>query len=96
MPVNSKRYNDGLGADELSKLVVNLIVKQYDILSSCVYRNTNFSQNLGGNSMDLLSLGLAIEENCGFEAKSIPDEVINSWRTVGQVVDYVQANAKKR
>jgi acyl carrier protein len=94
MPADASGYKDGLGDCDVSKRVVDIIDKTYNILRSCIYRSSTLSGDLGGDSMNQLSLAFGIEE--GFdeiEDNSIPDEVINSWKTVGQVVEYVQSRA---
>ena len=46
---------------------------------------------LGLDSLDVVELLMAIEEEFGVE---IPDEKIEGLKTVGDVVDYIQDNMK--
>lgn len=94
MSQDSDVFNDGMGVNPRSEAAVRVICNQYSVATSAVYRKSKLSADLSGNSMDLLELGISIETNCGFEPNSIPDDVINSWKTVGEVVDYVMANAE--
>jgi acyl carrier protein len=96
MPANDDVYQDGLGGDPVSRRVVDVICDQYNAETSLVYRNTSLVMDLYGDSMDHLELAMAIEDNFDdIKIATIPDDVINSWRTVGQVVDYVQSHAEK-
>jgi acyl carrier protein len=95
MSQNSDVFNEGLGDDPRGAAAVLVMCNQYSIETSDVYRGSKLGSDLGGTSVDLLELGIAIETNCGFEPNSIPEKVINSWKTAGQVVDYVLTNTSE-
>ena len=62
-----------------------------DVDESKVSMDTSFEQDLGADSLDLVELIMELEENYDF---TIPDEDAQKLTTVGDVVRYIEANAK--
>ena len=52
--------------------------------------DTAIDADLGADSLDVVQILVAIENEFGIE---VPDEEIENIRTVGELVDYIQANA---
>ena len=52
----------------------------------------SFADDLDADSLDLVELVMALEEE--FDTK-IPDEQAEKIQTVGQAIDYIKAHAKK-
>ncbi len=95
MPADANGYQDGLGKEEASRKVVDLISEHFGVVVSGIYRNTSLIQDLAGDSLDLTEITMTVEDELQFDY-SIPDEVANSWRTVGDVADYVVSIAQKQ
>lgn len=55
--------------------------------ADAVRSSAQLQQDLGADSMDLLSLTMALEEDFQIE---IPDDAAEDLTTVGQVIDYIQ------
>ena len=70
--------------------VAQLLADQFDIDASTVTADTSFVDDLKADSLDVVELIMAIEEE--FEVE-IPDELLESVRTVGDVVGYLEENA---
>ena len=93
MPADANGYQDGLGIEEASRKVVDVFADYFSVGRSELYRNTSFVQDLGGDSLDLAQLGMDVEDEFDI---SIPNEVVNSWMTVGNVADYMVSVAQKQ
>ncbi len=55
-----------------------------------ITEDTSFKDDLGADSLDLFELVMAFEEEYGVE---IPQEDLEGMQTVGDVIDYIKANA---
>ena len=67
-----------------------LIADQLGVDASRVTREASFTDDLEADSLDLVELIMAIEEDFGVE---IPDEQAEKIQTVGDAMDYLHANA---
>ena len=72
----------------LEKLIA-IIEEQLNVEGIEVTENSNFKEDLNADSLDLFELVMAIEEEFGVE---IPSEKLESFTTVGSVVEYMKAN----
>ena len=54
-----------------------------------ITEDTNIMEDLGADSLDVVEIAMAIEEECGV---SIPDEDLPTLKTVRDVVEYVESN----
>ena len=66
--------------------LANLVYEQTDDHSVEITRDTVLLADLGMNSFDLVSLVCVVEDEFGVE---IPDRIIGSLKTVGDVLDYI-------
>ena len=66
-----------------------LIVKQLGVQESEVSTEKSFVDDLGADSLDIVELVMAMEDEFGFE---IPDDEAESIRTVGDAVTYIGTN----
>lgn len=71
--------------DTMSKVKV-VICDQLNVDESEVTENATFIDDLGADSLDLVELVMALEED--FDV-SIPDEEVESIRTVGDAAAYI-------
>lgn len=68
--------------DRVRKVVVNaLSVKEEEVVESA-----SFEEDLGADSLDVVELAMALEEEFGID---IPDDDVNSIKTVGDAVKYI-------
>ena len=66
--------------------LASLVYEQTDDHSVEITRDTVLLADLGMNSFDLVSLVCVVEDEFGVE---IPDRIIGSLKTVGDVLDYI-------
>ncbi len=66
-----------------------LIVKQLGIKDDEVALEKAFIDDLGADSLDVVELVMAMEDEFGFE---IPDDEADSIRTVGDAVTYINTH----
>ncbi len=76
--------------EEILEKVTEVIVDQLNVERDDVTEEASFIDDLGADSLDLVELVMALESEFGI---SIPDEDVESIKSVGDVVAYVEANA---
>ena len=75
--------------EEIFKTMQDLIVEQFAIDPEEVTMNSSFEDDLGADSVDLVELVMAMEEE--FEVDEIPEEDLMGLKTVGDCVRYLSA-----
>jgi acyl carrier protein len=70
--------------------VKRIIVQQLGVEENQVTAEASFIDNLGADSLDLVELVMAFEEEFELE---IPDEEAEKIRTVGDAVKFIQEKA---
>ena len=76
--------------DELER-IKKVIVDTLKVDESQVTPDASLTEDLGADSLDLVELVMAFEDEYGVE---IPDEDAQKIRTVGQALEYVHARAQ--
>lgn len=69
--------------------VKELIVEQLDVDEDSVTSGANIQDDLGADSLDVVDLVMSLEEEFDIE---IPDEAVESIKTVGDIVKYIEDN----
>lgn len=77
-------------ADEIFEKVKDVIVDQLNVDEADVTEEASFIDDLGADSLDIVELVMALEEQFGI---AIPDEEAESIKTVGDAVSYITENA---
>ena len=67
-----------------------IIASELMIEESEITLSSNIKDDLGADSLSLVDLVMALEDEFGLE---IPDESLETVRTVEDVVKYIEANA---
>ena len=67
----------------------DIIVEQLNVEESMVTVDTNLMKDLEADSLDAVEIIMAIEEQFDIE---IPDDEAEKFQTVGDLVEYVEAN----
>ncbi|MBP3380367.1 MAG: acyl carrier protein [Ruminococcus sp.] len=70
--------------------VKELIVDQLGAEEDAVTMEASIQDDLGADSLDIVDLIQSIEDEYDL---SIPDEAVESIKTVGDIVDYIEKNA---
>jgi acyl carrier protein len=74
---------------EIFDRVKKIVVEQLEVDEEKVVPNATFTNDLGGDSLDIVELVMALEEEFDIE---IPDEAAEKILTVQEVVDYINNN----
>ncbi len=64
-----------------------ILSEQLEISEDMITLESDIADDLGANSIDLVDLVMSIEDEFGIE---IPEELIETVHTVGDVVDYIE------
>ena len=78
-----------MSSEEIFEKVKAIIVEQLGVADTAVTMEASFIDDLGADSLDLVELVMAIEEEFDIE---IPDSDAEKVVTVGDVVDYIKEN----
>jgi len=72
--------------------VKKMIVEQLGVSESEVVPEAKFIDDLGADSLDIVELVMALEDEYGIE---IPDEDAEKIETVGDAIKYIEEHMKK-
>ena len=78
-------------ADEIEEKVKKIIIEQLEVAPDKVKPEASFSEDLKADSLAVVELVLALEEEFKIE---IPDEDTEKIKTVGDAINYIKAHAK--
>lgn len=76
-------------SEEIFKTMQDLIAEQFVVNADDVTMNSSFEDDLSADSVDLVELVMAMEEE--FEIDEIPEEDLLTLKTVGDCVRYLTA-----
>lgn len=71
--------------------IVDVVVEQLGVKKEEVKLDARFVEDLGADSLDTVELVMTLEEEFGIE---IPDEDAEKAKTVGDVINYIDAKVK--
>jgi acyl carrier protein len=74
-------------SDAILAKITGIIAEQLDVKESEVSAEKSFTDDLGADSLAIVELVLALEEEFGIK---IPDDQVDSIKTVGDAVDYIR------
>ena len=80
-----------MSSEEIFERVKEIIVEQLGVAETAVTMEASFIDDLGADSLDIVELIMALEEEFDTE---IPDSDAEKIVTVGDVVDYIKENAQ--
>ena len=69
--------------------VKNALVKQLRVSENDITVDSKILEDLGADSLDVLQLLMTIEDEYGIV---IPDEALAEFKTVGDIVSYLEAH----
>ena len=78
-------------ASDVESKVKDIVCEQLGVSEDEVAPNASFIEDLGADSLDIVELVMALEEEYDLE---ISDEEAEKIRTVGDVVSYIENNKK--
>ena len=80
-----------MSSEEVLEKVKGIIVEQLGVAENAVTMEASFIDDLGADSLDIVELVMALEEEFDIE---IPDSDAEKVVTVGDVVDYIKENVQ--
>jgi acyl carrier protein len=78
-----------MSTDSIFESVQNILVEQLGVDADIVTMESNFIDDLNADSLDIVELVMAMEQEFGI---AIPDEEAERIKTVGDAVDFIKAN----
>ncbi|MDD6478266.1 MAG: acyl carrier protein [Oscillospiraceae bacterium] len=69
--------------------IKKILAEQLDVDEEELTMETKIAEDLGADSLDVVELLMAIEDEFDVE---VPDDEIENVKTIGDVVEYIQAN----
>jgi len=77
----------------IEEKVKDIIVEQLGVTQEQVTPPASFIEDLGADSLDIVELVMAFEEEFGVE---VPDEDAEKLQTVGDVIKYIEEKSSKQ
>lgn len=82
-----------MSKEEIFNKVRDIVVEQLGVEADEVNIDSTFIDDLGADSLDIVELIMAFEEEFGIE---IPDEAAEKIKTVSNVVDYIDQELNQK
>ena len=79
-----------MNSEEVYNKVKDIIVEQLGVAETAITQEASFIDDLGADSLDIVELIMALEEEFDLE---IPDADAEKIVTVNDVVEYIKDNA---
>ena len=83
----------GVGMEALSERVNSIVTDQLGVDKESLSPEANLLDDLGADSLDVVELVMALEEEFGIE---VPDDDVENMRTIRDIVQYIEARAEAR
>lgn len=80
-----------MSSEDIFEKVKEIIIEQLGVTETAVTMEASFIDDLGADSLDIVELIMALEEEFDTE---IPDNDAEKIVTVGDVVDYIKENVQ--
>lgn len=74
---------------EIEQKVRSIVAKQLNVQEDTINPQSSFVDDLGADSLDVVELVMAFEEEFGVD---IPDDKAENIKTVGSAIQYIQDN----
>ncbi|NCA98296.1 MAG: acyl carrier protein [Clostridia bacterium] len=78
-----------MSTDSIFTSVQNILIDQLGVDADSVNMQSNFIDDLNADSLDIVELVMAMEQEFNI---SIPDEDAEKIKSVGDAVEYIKAN----
>ena len=81
-----------MSIEEIFQTMQELVAEQFAMEPSEVTMETSFEEDLGADSVDLVELVMAMEEE--FEMGEVQEDDLGKLKTVGDAVNYIAGKLK--
>jgi acyl carrier protein len=85
--------SNSMAEKSIEEKVKDIIVEQLGVNPEQVTPQASFIEDLGADSLDIVELVMAFEEEFGVE---VPDEDAEKLQTVGDVIKYIEDKSSKQ
>ena len=79
--------------EKIQQKIFELICSQFVVDEASISNDTSFVDDLGADSLDIVELTMAIEEE--FSLPEVTDDELKKIATVGDLVEYVNKNIEE-
>ena len=76
-----------MSVEKIFQTMRELIAEQFAVDAEEVSMDSEFEADLGADSVDIVELAMSVEDT--FEVGELPEEVVTTLKTVGDVVNYI-------
>lgn len=76
-----------MSVEKIFQTMRELIAEQFAVDAEEVTMDSEFEADLGADSVDIVELAMSVEDT--FEVGELPEEVVTTLKTVGDVVNYI-------
>ena len=76
--------------DEIFERIRSMLVEQLEIDEDRITMDSNIMEDFDADSLDLVDMVMSLEDEFGIE---VPDEDVEKFHTVGDVVRFIEANS---
>ena len=80
-----------MSEEEIFNKIRDMIADNFDVDKDKITENTNFTEDLDADSIDLVEFILQLEDEFGAE---IPDDEAEKIKTIGDAVSYIKSHQK--
>ena len=81
-----------MSMEEIFKTIQSLVAEQFAVEPEEVTMDTDLEEDLGADSVDLVELVMAMEEE--LEIGEVPEEELGGMKTVGDAVNFIAGRMK--
>ena len=81
-----------MSVEEIFQTMRDLVAEQFALEPDEVTKDTDFDRDLGADSVDVVELVMAMEEE--FEIGEVSEEELGTLKTVGDAVNYIAGKQK--
>jgi len=79
-------------SERIKSVIIDLISKQFSVDSAVITEYTDFTDDLGADSLDVVELLMEIEDELGV---CIPDSDVLNLKTIQDVVTYISRKSSE-
>lgn len=76
-----------MSVEKIFQTMRELVAEQFAVDADEVTMNSEFEADLGADSVDIVELAMSVEDT--FEVGELPEEVVSTLKSVGDVVNYI-------
>ena len=76
-----------MSVEKIFQTMRELIAEQFAVDAEEVSMDSEFEADLGADSVDIVELAMSVDDT--FEVGELPEEIVTTLKTVGDVVNYI-------